>query len=275
MITTPWRRLRARTTSLMPLALVLAAAPVGALAAPDAAAAGATLVAGAAASEPSVSELTARALDRLAPLVARQSHPEALAYALRAWYAYRAEHPDQVAKPYYYFVDYGLPNSTPRGYVFDMDRLALVEGPFTVAHGRGSSKTRNGAPTRFSNRSGSAMTSLGLYRAAETYGFSGKSGGRYYRSIGLRMEGLSGRFNSAARSRGVVAHGAPYVTARDAGRSEGCPAMEEARAQRLIPMLANGGLVFLFSPVDNDWLANAPWGRTAAAKMANGVADAR
>ena len=90
-------------------------------------------------------------------------------------------------------------------------------------------------PTRFSNRQGSNSTSLGLYLAQETYGFSGKAGGRRYTSVGLRMKGLSGRFNSAARARGVVAHGAPYVTASRAGRSEGCPAMEQARARKLLP----------------------------------------
>jgi len=73
------------------------------------------------------------------------------------------------------------------------------------------------------------------------------------------MKGVSGRFNSTARERGVVVHGAPYVTPSGAGRSEGCPAMEQSRARRLIPMIANGGLVFLFSPNDGNWLANDPW----------------
>ena len=46
----------------------------------------------------------------------------------------------------------------------------------------------------------------------------------------------------------MVAHGAPYVSAAKAGRSEGCPAMEQGRAQRVLPELANGGMVYLFSP---------------------------
>ena len=45
---------------------------------------------------------------------------------------------------------------------------------------------------------------LGLFVAEETYRFSGKSGGRSYRSVGLRMDGVSGGFNSAARRRGVA-----------------------------------------------------------------------
>lgn len=199
------------------------------------------------------------ALAKLSKHVRRQSHPDALRLAFQAYFSFKEAKSSQVRNPYFYFVDYGLDNATPRGYVFDMEALELVEGPFTVAHGRGSSKGRNGAPTSFSNVPGSAATSLGLYLTQETYSFSGTSGGRRYSSIGLRMQGLSGNFNSAARRRGVVTHGAPYVTARDAGRSEGCPAMEEDRAQRLIPLIANGGLVFLFSPRDKNWLNGDPW----------------
>ncbi|MEJ2504031.1 MAG: murein L,D-transpeptidase catalytic domain family protein [Gemmatimonadota bacterium] len=122
----------------------------------------------------------------------------------------------------------------------------------------GSSAGRNEVPTRFSNRPGSYMTSLGLYLTQETYGFRGASGGRRYTSVGLRMKGLSGSFNDAARRRGIVSHGAPYVSRTDAGRSQGCPAMEQARARRLLPKLAGGGLVFLFSPRHEDWLREGP-----------------
>jgi hypothetical protein len=207
-----------------------------------------------------VEALADAALTALSPRVRQQSDPEGLRLAFRAYYEYRDAHPDKVRKPYLYYVDYGLDNRTARGYVFDMSDLTLVDGPFTVAHGRGSSSGRNGVPTRFSNREGSAMTSLGLYVTQETYSFSGHSNGRLYHSIGLRLSGVSGRFNSAARSRGVVVHGAPYVTRSGAGRSEGCPAMEPTRAERLIPKIANGSLVFLFSPNDATWLRSAPWG---------------
>jgi hypothetical protein len=189
--------------------------------------------------------------------VRKQSHPDALRYALEAYFNYKSAHPDKVRKPYLYFVDYGLSSTTPRGYVFDMENLKVVDGPFTVAHGRGSGG--NGVPTRFGNNNGSATSSLGLFLAQETYAFRGHTNGRLYRSIGLRLSGLSGAFNSAARSRGVVVHGAPYVTSGKAGRSEGCPAMEPARASRLIPKIGNGGMVFLFSPNDPRWLHRDPW----------------
>jgi hypothetical protein len=143
-----------------------------------------------------------------------------------------------------------------------MDRLRLVEGPFHVAHGTGSSPARDGVPARFSNVPGSRASSLGLYLAKETYPFRGSVGGRPYTSIGLRLSGESGRFNDAAEARRIVAHGAPYVTPARAGRSEGCPAMEPQRAQRLLPLLADGGVVFIYSPHDADWLASDPWVRS-------------
>ena len=199
-----------------------------------------------------------RAITALASSVQPLSHPSALEDAFESYFAFKAVHASEVRNPYFYFVDYGLPASTPRGYVFDMDALRIVDGPFMVAHGRGSAPNAKGIPTRFSNAFGAATTSLGLYVAQNLYSFTGHTGGQPYSSIGLRLAGVSGSFNSNALARGVVAHGAPYVTPNRAGRSEGCPAMETSRAQRLLPKLANGGLVFLFAP-DSDWMSRDPW----------------
>ena len=210
------------------------------------------------------------ALAALEGRVRKQSHPDALRLAFQAYFTYQAAHPEKVRKPYLYFVDYGLDSRTPRGYVFDMKTLEVLDGPFTVAHGRGSASPSSGVPTRFSNRQGSNATSLGLYLAQETYGFSGKSGGRAYRSPGLRLTGVSGKYNSAARARGVVVHGAPYVTASRAGRSEGCPAVELTRARKLIPRIANGGMVFLFSPRDQTWMAEDRWAGMGSAGEGRG-----
>ena len=199
----------------------------------------------------------------LSPYVIETSDPHALQVAVHAYYRYRAERPASVRGPYLYYVDLGLHPDTPRGYVFDMDRLELIEGPFTVAHGSGSSATRDAVPTVFSNAPGSHASSLGLYLTQGTYTFHGRLGGRAYASVGLRLRGESGRFNDAAEARGIVVHGAPYVTAAGAGRSEGCPAMEPKRAERLLPLLAGGSVVFLYSPNDEGWLSEEPWVRAA------------
>jgi len=198
------------------------------------------------------------ALDAFSGVVGPLSDPQALEDAFHSYYAFKAEHPDEVKKPYLYFVDYGLPSTEKRGYVFDMDTHQIVEGPFTVAHGRGSSTSRYGVPTHFANASGSNATSLGLYVAKALYDFTGHTGGRAYHSTGMRLDGVSQGFNDEAYARKVVAHGAPYVTPTKAGRSEGCPAMEPDRAARLLPKLADGGLVFLFAP-DANWLHHDQW----------------
>jgi hypothetical protein len=210
------------------------------------------------------------ALGALGGKVSKLSDDNALRMAFQAYYRYEAANPGKVKKPYLYFVDYGLNSRTPRGYVFDMKALKVVDGPFTVAHGRGSVVGGKDVPTRFSNREGSNATSLGLYLAQEMYSFSGKTGGKRYQSRGLRLTGVSGKYNSAARQRGVVVHGAPYVTASRAGRSEGCPAVELKRADKLIPKIANGGMVFLFSPLDEEWQREDRWAGLADGMSGNG-----
>lgn len=79
------------------------------------------------------------------------SHPRALSDAFNSYFAYKAANPEQVRKPLLYFVDYGLPSTEPRGYVFDMDSLRVVDGPFTVARAHappGTRQRRNGFPLR-------------------------------------------------------------------------------------------------------------------------------
>jgi len=212
-----------------------------------------------------IADATHRAIAALSDAVRPLSSPRALEDAFRSYFAFKTAHPNDVRNPYLYFVDYGLPSTARRGYVFDMKSLAIVEGPFTVAHGRGSSTSRSDVPTRFSNAVGSFASSLGLYRTENVYRFLGKSVGGAYQSIGLRLVGVSGDYNDKAFSRRVVAHGAPYVTPTKAGRSEGCPAMELSRAKRLLPKLADGGMVFLFAP-DSNWLAGDPWLTAEAAE---------
>jgi hypothetical protein len=206
---------------------------------------------------------TNAALASFTTVVGRLSHPQALEDAFKSYFAYKSAHPADIKKPYLYFVDYGLPSTEPRGYVFNMDSLKIEDGPFTVAHGRGSSTSQYGVPTKFSNASGAQTTSLGLYLTKAIYAFHGHTAGQSYSSIGLKLDGVSKGYNDKALARGVVAHGAPYVTPTKAGRSEGCPAMEPARAQKLLPKLADGAMVFLFAP-DKGWMAGDPWVATSA-----------
>jgi len=202
-----------------------------------------------------VSAESQRAVTTLSSSVEHLSNSSALSTAFHAYYAYQAAHPGDVTKPYLYFVDLGQSQNAQRGYVFDMKSLTLVEGPFTVAQGAGSG---SGVPTRFSNAANSRASSLGLYVTANEYAFTGHSHGQPYSSVAVRLDGKSTGYNDNALARGVVAHGAPYVTANSAGHSAGCTAMELTRAAKLVPMLANGSVVFVYAP-NAQWLAHDPW----------------
>src|SRR5688500_1923351 len=59
------------------------------------------------------------ALESFHGVVRPLSSSHALENAFRSYFAYKSAHPETVKKPLLYFVDYGLPSNTPRGYVFD------------------------------------------------------------------------------------------------------------------------------------------------------------
>ncbi|MBI3184292.1 MAG: murein L,D-transpeptidase catalytic domain family protein [Myxococcales bacterium] len=213
----------------------------------------------------SSSKLSARAdveaaVWALSPAFEKLSHRDALRYAVRAYLNFRQANPGALLNPYLFFVDFGLNNLTRRGCAFDMGALKVADGPFTVSHGWGSASERDGVPAHFSNEEGSDATSLGLFATgAQTFPFQGSAATGSYESIALELHGLSGAFNDKAHERRLVLHGAPYVTESDAGRSEGSPALEMKRAKRLLPMLANGGVAFFFSPHDAVWMSKDPW----------------
>ena len=75
----------------------------------------------------SVAAVTKTALEAFTGAVRPLSRPNALENAFRSYFAYKTAHPTDVRKPFLYFVDYGLPSTAPRGYLFDMDRLTVVD----------------------------------------------------------------------------------------------------------------------------------------------------
>jgi L,D-transpeptidase catalytic domain len=144
-------------------------------------------------------------------------------------------------------IDYSLPSTTPRLWVFDLRSGRLLFNEL-VAHGRNSGANM---ATRFSDAMESRETSLGLFRTADTYvGHNGYS---------LRLDGLEPGFNGNARERAIVMHGAPYVDSGVAkvngrlGRSWGCPALREAVARQVIDTVRDGGVIFSYYP-DPTWL---------------------
>lgn len=147
-------------------------------------------------------------------------------------------------------IDYSLPSSQPRLFVFDLAARKLLFREL-VAHGKNSG---GDIAKNFSNSSGSLATSLGLFVTAETYvGTNGYS---------LRLRGLEEGVNDMAWHRAIVMHGAYYVS-KDAirvlgrlGRSWGCPAVRSEIAEELIDTLRGGSAIFAYYP-DKAWLANS------------------
>lgn len=144
-------------------------------------------------------------------------------------------------------IDYSLPSTVPRLWVFDRGAPRLLFHSL-VAHGSGSGEN---FAVRFSNRHGSRQSSLGLFRAAEPY--HGRNG------YSLRLDGLDEGVNDQARARAIVLHGAWYVSPEFAlrhgrlGRSWGCPAVEPGSVRAIIDSLRDGGLLFA-SAEDPEWL---------------------
>jgi len=144
-------------------------------------------------------------------------------------------------------IDYSLPSTQPRLWVFDL-RSGRTLFKELVAHGRNSGENM---ATRFSDVMESRESSLGLFRTADAY--IGQNG------YSLRLDGLEPGFNSHARERAIVMHGAPYVDPVVAkangrlGRSWGCPALREAVARRVIDTVRDGGVIFSYYP-DPAWL---------------------
>lgn len=144
-------------------------------------------------------------------------------------------------------IDYSLPSTQQRLWVFDLDSQELTYHEL-VAHGV---NTGADLATEFSNRHGSRQSSLGLFSTGKTY--TGRNG------YSLKLHGLERGINNEALARTIVIHGAWYVSEAHAkkhgriGRSWGCPALESKVARPLIDSIKEGSLLFVYYP-DQDWL---------------------
>jgi hypothetical protein len=147
-------------------------------------------------------------------------------------------------------IDYSLPSSEQRMWVFDLHQHKLLFEEL-VSHGQGSG---DALAETFSNTPDSHQTSLGLFRTMNSY--YGRNG------YSLRLDGLEPKVNGLAFERAIVIHGADYVsedfidqTGR-LGRSHGCPAVRADVTYPLINSLKEEQYVFAYYP-DPEWLATS------------------
>jgi hypothetical protein len=135
--------------------------------------------------------------------------------------------------------DMDKPSTTKRLWVIDLDKKEVIINTW-VAHGK---NTGDDKATHFSNINSSNQSSLGFYVTAEVYN------GKHGRS--LKLDGMDAGYNSNARERAIVVHGAPYVGQGtiDAlgrlGRSQGCPAVAPEYADKVISAIEGKTVLFI------------------------------
>lgn len=139
-------------------------------------------------------------------------------------------------------IDFSKPSSEKRLFILDMKNYRVIHQTL-VSHGRNSGKEM---ATQFSNQHSTYMSSPGFYITRETY--EGKNG------YSLKLQGLEPGINDNAYERGIVVHGAPYVTESYVqsqgyiGRSQGCPAVPAPQAHAIINQIRNGSCLFIYHP---------------------------
>jgi hypothetical protein len=138
--------------------------------------------------------------------------------------------------------DMTQPSTAKRFYVVDLEHRKLLLRSW-VAHGKGSGEDRC---ERTSNKNGSLCTSAGLMRVGQRI-TSPKHG------AALLLHGLEKGVNDHALEREIIIHAADYVSAEHIrehgrlGRSWGCPAVSPDVMTRLLDLLPEGSLLYVYA----------------------------
>jgi len=143
-------------------------------------------------------------------------------------------------------------SSSDRMWIIDLKTKKVLFNTY-VAHGSGTGEE---FAQKFSNNFDSHQSSVGFYVTGETYmGEHGNS---------LRLNGMDFGFNHNALDRGIVVHGADYVSNKfikgneRLGRSWGCPAVSTQLAQPIINTIKGGTCLFVYYPEKN-YLKSGYW----------------
>ncbi|AZQ62842.1 murein L,D-transpeptidase catalytic domain family protein [Flammeovirga pectinis] len=138
-------------------------------------------------------------------------------------------------------IDFSQPSNQKRLYIIDIEKSCLLLNTY-VAHGVNSGMLY---ANKFSNILNSRQSSLGFYKASETY--NGKYG------LSLKLDGLEKNINHKARERAIVLHPAKYVSQNFinnngyTGRSFGCPAVSYKDHQKIINYIKGGSVMFIYT----------------------------
>jgi hypothetical protein len=139
-------------------------------------------------------------------------------------------------------IDFSQPSNQKRLFILDLRNYKVLFHTL-VAHGRNTGREW---ATSFSNQNESYKSSPGFYITRETY--EGKNG------YSLKLAGIEQGINDNAYERGIVMHGADYVSGELAaaqgyiGRSQGCPAVPPTVNRPIINTIKNGTCLFIYHP---------------------------
>jgi L,D-transpeptidase catalytic domain len=139
-------------------------------------------------------------------------------------------------------IDFSKPSNQKRLFILDLKNYKVLFNTL-VAHGRNTGRE---LATSFSNQNESYKSSPGFYITRETY--EGKNG------YSLKLAGIERGINDNAFERGIVIHGADYVSNDLAkaqgyiGRSQGCPALPLQTNRPIINTIKNGTCLFIYHP---------------------------
>lgn len=148
-------------------------------------------------------------------------------------------------KKYLTVIDFSKPSNKKRMWVINLDSNQVVYNGL-VAQGK---NTGLKYATRFSNKSGTKESSLGVYTT--TYLFQGDHG------TSLKVQGLEKGINNNAFSRAIEFHPASYATPSFVkkygrlGRSWGCFAINPKHSTALFDKIKGGSVVFAYAPQES------------------------
>lgn len=142
-------------------------------------------------------------------------------------------------------IDFSISSKLERLWIIDMYKMEVVHLTL-VAHGKNSGVE---FASHFSNTPNSCQSSLGFYLTGEI--FYSQHG------MSLSLDGVEPGINDKARERGIIMHGANYVS-KDfirryglLGRSFGCPAIPMEDHEKIITLLAGQSCMYIYYPDNN------------------------
>jgi len=137
-------------------------------------------------------------------------------------------------------IDYSKSSAKKRFYVIDLKNGILLYHCL-VDHGKNSG---NVYANKFSNKENSKMSCNGFFIAGET--FISKH------DYSLRLDGIEKNINDKERKRGIIIHGASYVSEAfirkygRLGKSWGCPALPLELSKQIIDTIKGGSCISIY-----------------------------